>query len=107
MPLVDDDNHRGVECPLNRCKGLYLQDNMHWFQGETCRDAAYVDNCESESCLPDCAYTAGNAASCTATMSADTTTPCVFTAGLDEGLLSFSIPILVYMDNPYRYNEYQ
>jgi hypothetical protein len=33
-------------------------------------------------------------------MSADTTTPCVFTAGLDEGLLSFSIPILVYMDNP-------
>jgi hypothetical protein len=28
-------------------------------------------------------------------------------AGLDEGILSFSLPILVYMDNPYRYNEYQ
>jgi len=26
----------------------------------------------------------------------------VCAAGLDEGILSFSLPILVYMDNPYR-----
>ena len=25
-------------------------------------------------------------------------------AGFDEGTLSFSLPILVYMDNPYRHN---
>ena len=26
-------------------------------------------------------------------------------AGLDEGLLSFSLPILAYMENPYRYEH--
>jgi hypothetical protein len=31
----------------------------------------------------------------------------ITTAGLDEGLLSFSRHILVCIDNPYRYNECQ
>ena len=27
-------------------------------------------------------------------------------AGLDEGLLSFPLPVLVYMDNPYMCNDF-
>jgi hypothetical protein len=57
-----------------------MDDNKHSLSRETCKDAAYDHNCEDENCLPDCAYTAGDAASCTNTMSADGVTACVFTA---------------------------
>ena len=33
--------------------------------------------------------------------------PCGLEAGLDEGLLSFSIPVLAHMDHPYCYKKYQ